>query len=265
MNFLKKMAVFFLMTALVAPIWAQQATKVKKTFENSATILGRIDAQISYESDFSAQYTITQDRPGQGISVTKAIMFRRDRDDKYLILIAEPDQDKGKGYLKIAGNMWLYDPKARGFTVTSARDKFQGTNARVSDFTQSSLAQEYRIVGNTQARLGVYDTQVYDLEASVSSATYPIRKIWVDEHFLVRKAEDYSLSGQLMRTIAIPSYQRLGSQYVALSIVIVDALAGQRINGQFKNERTIVSVEQPSFSSVPDIVFSQSYLERMSQ
>jgi outer membrane lipoprotein-sorting protein len=237
----------------------------KPTLKNSARILADIDAKISYGSDFSAQYTITQDKPALGITITKAVMFRRDRDDKYLILIAEPAQDKGKGYLKIAGNMWLYDPVARRFTITSTRDKFQDTNASVSDFTQSSLAKEYRIVSQAQASLGVFKTNVYELEATVSSANYPLRKIWVDEDLLVRKAEDYSLSGQLMRTIAIPSYQRLGSQYVAISIVIIDALAGQRVNGQFKNERTVVSVAQPSFATVPDIVFTQSYLERMSQ
>lgn len=265
MKSIKKALFIVFMIMATMPLIAQQSLSTKPTLKNSAVILADIDSKISYASDFSAQYTITQDKPAQGITITKAIMFRRDRDDKYLILIDEPAQDKGKGYLKIAGNMWLYDPVARRFTITSTRDKFQDTNASVSDFTQSSLSKEYRIVGQTQASLGVFKTNVYELVATVSSANYPLRKIWVDEDLLVRKAEDYSLSGQLMRTIAIPSYQRLGSKYVAISIVIIDALAGQQVNGQFKNERTVVSVAQPSFAVVPDMVFTQSYLERMSQ
>ncbi|GAB1455643.1 hypothetical protein MASR2M48_09500 [Spirochaetota bacterium] len=146
MKSIKKALFIVFMIMATMPLIAQQSASTKPTLKNSAVILADIDSKISYASDFSAQYTITQDKPAQGITITKAIMFRRDRDDKYLILIDEPAQDKGKGYLKIAGNMWLYDPVARRFTITSTRDKFQDTNASVSDFTQSSLSKEYRIV-----------------------------------------------------------------------------------------------------------------------
>ena len=90
-------------------------------------------------------------------------------------------------------------------------------------------------------------------------------KVWVDENNLVRKFEDYSLSGQLMRTTAIPKYRALEGRYVPVQIVIVDALAGRTINGKFRNERTIITVTKPSLSELPDMVFTQAYLERVSQ
>ena len=234
---------------------------------DSRAILEPIDALVSYpNNDFSAEYTITQQRPGQGSSVTKAYMFRRDREDKYLILIQEPAVDRGKGYLKQADVLWLYDPVDRRFNSTSARDRFQNSNARNSDFTSSTLAQDYRIVAESREQLGAFSTRVYEMEAIHDGVTFPKMRLWVDEDNLVRKFEDYSLSGQLMRTTAIPSYRHLGSDhYVPVQIVIEDALAGRTIDGVFRRERTVISVEKPSLRTLPDAVFTRQYLERVSR
>lgn len=233
--------------------------------EEGRRILGRVDQLVTYgNEDFSAEYTLTQERPGQGSSVTRFTLFRRDRADTYTILIMEPAADRGKGYLRIGENLSLYDPTDRRFTVTSARDRFQNSNARNSDFTRSNLAEEYRITGHTRERLGAYETDVYDLEAIVDSVTFPIMRIWIDQDGLVRKFEDYSLSGQHMRTTAIPTYRRLGSQYVPVRIVIQDELRGRRIDGVFRNERTLIQVDRPSLNPVPDMVFTRAFLERVS-
>jgi len=229
------------------------------------SILADIDAQVSYETDFSAEYTITQYKPGQGAGVTKAAMFRRDLDDKYLILILEPAVDRGKGYLKIGNNLWLYDPVSRRFNVTSARDRFENSNASNSDFTRSTLALDYEIVGETEEQLGVYNTQVYDLQAKHDNVTYPKIKIWVDDNALVRKFEDYSLSGQLLRITAIPRYQPIEDRYVPVQIVIVDVLRGAEIDGVFQSERTVITVDKPSLNTLPDLLFTQAYLERVSR
>lgn len=228
-------------------------------------VLSRIDRLVSFlDTDYSAEYTITQSSPGQGSSTTRAALFRRDAADTYTIIILAPQRDRGKGYLKIGNNLWLYDPTSRRFTVTSARDRFENSNARNSDFTRSTLAEDYRIVGSRNARLGGYSTTVYDLEATTDDVTFPAMRIWVDENDLVRKYEDYSLSGRLLRTTAVPTYQRVGDRYVPVSIVIVDALEGAVVEGEFVNERTVITVERPSLQELPDIVFSQAYLERVS-
>ncbi len=254
-----------LAATLVVPgeLSAQEQPPVSRA--EGRRILEEVDALVSYpESDFSAEYTLTQERPGQGTSVTRMTLFRRDRADTYTILIMQPAADRGKGYLRIGGNLWLYDPVDGRFTVTSARDRFQNTNAHNSDFTKSTLAEDYRITGHTRERLGAYETDVYDLEAVTDSVTYPIMRIWIDQDNLVRKFEDYSLSGQHMRTTAIPTYRRLGDRFVPVRIVIQDELRGRRIDGQFRNERTLIAVDRPSLQNLPDMVFTRSYLERFS-
>lgn len=227
-------------------------------------ILQKIDDQVTFlESDYSAQVVVVQDKPGEGKTSTTVALFRRDKEVKYLLLVLSPENEKGKGYLKVGNNLWLYDPTARRFTVTSAKDRFQNSNARNSDFTQSSLAKDYRIVSSKAEKLGRFDTTVHSLEAIHPDVAFPKTKIWVTADNLVRKTEDYSLSGQLLRTTAIPSYQKVGSRYVPVSLVIVDELKGKTINGVFYHERTQITMSKPSLDPLPDMVFTQAYLERM--
>ena len=232
----------------------------------SREILGKVDELVSYENrDFSAEYTITDVRPGQGSSRTKMTIFRRDSQDTYTIIIMEPESDRGKGYLRRGDKLWLYDPVPRRFTVISARDRFQNSNARNSDFTESTLAEDYRIITHRQANLGSFRTDVYELEAVTDEVSFPKMKIWIDQDNLLRKFEDYSLSGRHMRTTAIPEYKRIQDRYVPVKIIIQDELRGREVDGQFRHQRTLISVEKASFQDLPDMVFTRAYIERVSQ
>ncbi len=132
------------------------------------------------------------------------MVFRRDKENTYLIVIVKPEEDKGKGYLKSGNNLWFYDPVSRRFTFTSAKDRFQNMNARNSDFTRSNLAGDYRVSASARQKLGRFDCWVLDLEARTDDIGFPKMKIWVSDDGLVRKTEDYSFSGQHLRTSGLP-------------------------------------------------------------
>jgi hypothetical protein len=229
-------------------------------------MLKTVDGLVSFtDTDFSAEYKVEQFKPGEGTSVTSAAMFRRDKDEKYLILILDPPADKGKGYLKIGPNMWVYDPVARRFDFTSSKERFQNSNARNSDFTRSTYSSDYDIVSAKQEQLGKFQCWVVDLKANNDQVSFPRCKIWISEDNLVRKTEDYSLSGQLMRTRAIPSYQKIGERYVPVMLLIVDNLRGKTIGGKFQNEYTRLTISKPSLTSLPDSIYTQAYLEKVSK
>lgn len=241
---------------LPAPAAASQARDLER--------LRRADAAWSYlDSDFSAEYHIVQDVPGRGRSTTVAAVFRRDRQDIYTIVILEPEADRGQGYLKQGDTLWIYDPVGARFNVTSSRERFQNTNARNSDFTQSTLAEDYRIVRVTPTQLGRHAAYLYDLESDRDGVTFPIMRAWITDDGRILKTEDFSRSGQLMRTTAIPDYQQVAGRLIPQRIFIIDALEGAMIDGRFVNERTIITVTRPSFQPVPNSVFSKSFLERI--
>ena len=229
-------------------------------------LLRKADSLASYmDTDFSAEYTIVQEKPGQSRTKTVAGVFRRDAKETYVIVIMEPGISKGQGYLKQGKTLWFYDPGSKRFNSTSSQDRFQNTNARNSDFTRSTLAQDYRISAGADAMLGRLNCRVLNLEAITNDMTYPKMKIWISEDGLVRKTEDYSLSSQLLRTSAIADYWRIGDRYVPKQILFVDALRGAHINGSFVNEKTQITIAKPSFNKVADSVFSKTFLESVSR
>ena len=231
-----------------------------------SSMLKKVDSLVSFtDTDFSAEYRIDQSSAGGGKSSTVAAIFRRDRDKKFLILILEPHNDRGKGYLKIDDNFWLYDPISRAFSFTSTKERFQNSNARNSDFTLSSFATDYAIAGTGREKLGKFDCWVLDLKAVSDTVTFAISKLWISEDNLVRKKEDYSLSGQILRTTAVPSYQQVSGHFVPTTMVILDNLQGRTVNGSFVNDRTTITIAKPSLESLPDALFSKAYLEKFAK
>ncbi len=222
-----------------------------------------------FETDFSGNYTVVQDKPGEGKSVTEAILYRRDKNAKWTILITGPAKEKGKGYLQYDNNIWFYDPADKRFTFTSAKDKFQNTNANNSDFAPQYYYRDYSIESFEEVKLGNYDCVLYNLKATVDTVTYPILKIWVTkDDGLVRKKEDYSLSGQKLRTTAVPSYQIIksstGTYSIPVSMLIQDNLRGKKIGDKVQYEKTQITIKNVSFEKVSDSVYTKPYLEMMS-
>ncbi|MBN2444210.1 MAG: outer membrane lipoprotein-sorting protein [Spirochaetales bacterium] len=224
------------------------------------------DSLVNFrDTDFSAHYTIVQDKPGEGKITTEAAIFRRDSALKYVIIILEPEINKGQGYLKLDETLWFYDPESRRFNSSSSKERFRNSNARNSDFTQSSLAQDYDVIKGEEVKLGKYNCWLLHLKANNDEVTYPEMKIWISEDGLVRKTEDYSLSHQLLRTTAIPDYNKIGKSYVPSKILFIDALKGAVIDGKMVHEKTQITITKPSVKDIPDYVFSKTFLENVSK
>jgi outer membrane lipoprotein-sorting protein len=249
--------IFLWMMFFLAPgLWAVSDLELLKQADGLASY---------YNIDFSAEYTIVQDKPGQARSTTVAGVFRRDSRETYVIVIMQPAISRGQGYLKQGNTLWFYDPESRRFNTTSSKDRFQNTNASNSDFTRSTLAEDYRIVAGENTVLGRFKCRLLSLEALTNAVTYPKMKIWISEDGLVRKTEDYSLSGQLLRTSAFPDYYRIDGRYVPKQILFVDALRGAVIDGKFINEKTQITISKPAFEKVADSVYSKTFLETVNK
>ena len=248
---------FIIFLSLTLSVFAAPNDEYKK-------LLKKIDDAVNFkENDLSAEYVIEKKDPGGAVSTTVAAMFRRDKADQYLILILEPIVDKGKGYLKIGDNLWLYDPISRSFTFTSAKERFQNSSARNSDFNRSNYSEDYAVVSGKKEQLGKFDCTVLDLKALNDKVSFPKVRIWMSEDNLVRKIEDYSLSGQLMRTTAIPTYQKVGDRWLPVNIVILDHLVFRIVAGKTEYERTTITIKNPSLKTLPNSVYTKEYLERV--
>ena len=223
-------------------------------------LLRRVDDLQNFEeTDFAATVTIISEDPDEGTERTVVRQFRRDREDKFLLLIQEPAVQRGQGYLRIDDNLWIYDPESRQFTLSSARESFQGTDARNSDFQASGYAENYSTASYESGTLGRYDVWILDLEATNQEVTYPRLRLWItsDEDNLVLKSEDYSATDRLVRTSYFPQYREIQGNFVVSRASFVDELVEGR--------RTTVEIADISLEPLPDYVFTKAYVERVNR
>jgi len=222
-------------------------------------ILRTIDRQTSFRDvDFSALLSVIHEDPEDGVDKSVVQQFRRDGQDKFVMLFLEPAVKKGQGYLRVDDNLWFYDPESRKFSHTSMKEQFGGTEAKNSDFGVSRLAEDYDLLSLAEDNLGPHPVYVLDLRAKSDEVTYSRRLVWVTrDRYLVLKSQDYSETGRLLRTSLYPSYARVGGRYVPSKLIFIDELVQGR--------KTSLSLSQVSLAPLPDSVFTKAYLERVNR
>jgi outer membrane lipoprotein-sorting protein len=222
-------------------------------------ILAQNDFRSAFlDVDFSATMTMISEDPEDGISKRVIKTFRRDGEDKFLMLFQEPESKKGQGHLRIDDNMWMYDPQSRKFTHISLKESFDGTDAKNSDFKRSSLSEDFDVLSWEEGKLGKFDVWIIDLEASNDEVAYPYMKVWIDKKTSLRlKSEDYSLNKRLMRTSLFPNYTKVGNSYAPTRMIFTDKL--------IENKKTQITMTGISIEDLPDSVFTKAYVERVSR
>lgn len=222
-------------------------------------ILAELDESRNFSNtDFSAVMTMVSEDPEKGIDKMKVQQFRRDSKDTFLMLFLEPESKKGQGYLRIDDNLWFYDPESRKFNHTSMKDSFGGTDAKHSDFRVSTLKSDYAVENVKEGKLGKFEVYIMDLKARNSEVTYPGIKMWVTKKgHLLLKTEDYSATGRLMRTSLFPRYAKVSGKYIATVMIFVDEL--------IEGRKTQISITDISTKTLPDTIFTKSYVERVNR
>ncbi len=210
------------------------------------------------EGDFSSVLTMISQDPEKGTDKKVVRQFRRDKDNKFLMLIEEPEVQKGQGYLRVGDNLWFYDPESRKFSHTSLKENFSDTDAKNSDFGRSSLSEDYIVERGSEGKLGKFDVYILELKATNNEVTYPYMKVWVTKkNYLVLKVEEYSLTKRLLRTSYFPKYAKVGSTFTPTVMLFIDNLV--------KGKKTQITVKDISIEKLPDYVFTKSYVERVNR
>lgn len=222
-------------------------------------ILKKIDSSRNItDSDFSCIATVVSEKPDDETDVKQARMFRRDMEDKFVILILKPEIQKGEGYLQAGDNLWFYDPESRKFAHTSLKDNFHDSDAKNSDFRKLNLSEDYTVDGYTRGKLGKYDVYIADLSANNNEVTYPYLKLWIRrDNYIILKSEDYSLTKRLMRTSLYPGYTKVRDKFIPTRMLFINELT--------EGERTQVTMKDISLSDLPDSVFTKSFIERVNR
>jgi outer membrane lipoprotein-sorting protein len=240
------------------PALALDAAGMKKMLEV-------IDDRQRNGGDYKALVYLEQKEKDKADTVREALVYRRDADDKLMILFTKPKGESGKGYLRLDKNLWSYDPGVGKWERRTERERIAGTDSRRADFDESRLAEEYDPTYEGEEALGKFKVHKVSLKAKAGlDVAYPVIHLWVDKDTNnILKRQEFALSGRLMRTAFYPQWQKLFSEskgaevWYPQRILIYDEVE--------KANSTIVLIKTVDLRPLEANIFTKAWLESKSR
>jgi len=196
--------------------------------------------------------------PDRGTKTFKQQIFRRDKDDAFLMITLEPESRKGQGMLRVDNNMWRYDPTSRKFTHTTIKDTYENSTVTNNDFRRWQRSIDYSVEKLSSGTLGNYNVIIGELKANNDEVPFPYIKMYIEaDRKIVLKVEEYSLSMKLLRTSYYTQYVQIGDSFVPTVQIFQDGLIPEK-----RSQTTYTDI---STKPLPDYYFTKEYLERVSQ
>src|SRR5512142_2921235 len=192
---------------------AAPATRALTQQETDALVKLVDDRQRS-SGDYKALCYMEAKEKDKTDVVYELLVYRREAEEKLMLLFSKPKSEAGKGYLRLDKNLWLYDPSTGKWERRTERERIGGTDTRRGDLDESRLAQEYRATWEADEKLGTYATHRVLLDAREGvDVAFPRIRLWIDGATgNVLKRQEMALSGRLMRTSYYPRWRRVHSQ-----------------------------------------------------
>lgn len=253
----------FLVAFLALPALASAVEALDES--QMIDLLEEIDERQRSTGDYQATVYIDQREEDKSDLLYQAVIYRRDRADKLVIMFSKPKSEAGKGYLQIDDNLFLYDPNVGKWERRTDRERIGGTGGQRRDFDESRLSEQYAPSYVGSEKLGKFTTHHIRLEArDRNEVAYPIMEVWVDaDSKNILKAQEFALSGKLIRTTYYPRWKKVTNEstgkevYFPREIRVFDEVE--------KGNRTIILFRSVELSALPDNIFTKAWLESKSR
>lgn len=245
---------------LAAPAAAADMTK-----EEMFLLLNELDDRQRNGGDYKALAYLEQKEKDKADVVREVLIFRRDADDKLVMLFTKPKSEEGKGYLRLDKNLWSYDPGTGKWERATERERIGGTNSRRSDFDESRLAEEFVPRFEGEEKLGRFETIKLELTVKEGvDVAYPVVKLWVDKvNHNILKRQEFALSGRLMRTAYYPKWQKLFSESKKSEVWFPGEM--RFFDEVEKSNSTLVLMKSVDLTSLDQNMFTKAWLESKSR
>jgi outer membrane lipoprotein-sorting protein len=224
-------------------------------------ILSTIDDRQRNSGDYRALVYLEQKEKDKTDVVREALIYRRDADDKLMILFTKPKTEAGTGYLRIEKNLWFYDPATGKWERRTERERIAGTDSRRADFDESRLAEEYTPEYEGEAKLGAFQAHVLKLTAREGvDVAFPVLKLWVDQSSNnILKRQEFALSGRLMRTAYYPKWKKIFSESKKGDVWFPEEM--RFFDEVEKANSTLVLIKSVDLKALEANIFTKAWLE----
>lgn len=245
---------------LAGPALAADLTK-----EEMKKLLTELDDRQRNGGDYKALAYLEQKEKDKADVVRELMIFRRDSDDKLMLLFTKPKSEEGKGYLRLEKNLWSYDPGTGKWERATERERIGGTNSRRSDFDESRLAEEFEPKFDGEEKLGKFETVKLELKVKDGvDVAYPVVKLWIDKvNHNILKRQEFALSGRLMRTAYYPKWQKLFSESKKADVWFPGEM--RFFDEVEKSNSTLVLMKTIDLSKLDQNMFTKAWLESKSR
>jgi len=250
---------------MLALLFGSMLAFAAPTTAEMVKMLTVIDDRQENSGDYKSLVYIENKQKEKSDLVYQALVYRRDADDKLIILFVKPQSEAGKGYLRLDDNMFLYDPTVGKWERRTERERIGGTSSNRQDFDESRLAEEYTPTYVAEEKLGQY--AVHHLKLAVvagQDVAYPAADLWIDKATgNTLKRQDFADSGRLMRTTYYPAWNKVWSEskkadvYFPKEIRIIDEVE--------KGTSTTVVIQEVDLKPLDPNIFTKAWLESKSR
>ena len=228
-------------------------------------ILKGIDERVRSSWDYKSLVYIEHREKDSASVAHEALVYRRDADQKLMILFTKPKTEAGKGYLRMDRNLWYYDPTVGKWERRTDRERIAGTDSRRQDFDQSDLANEYDSIFVAEEKLGNFKVWRLKLTGKTGKdLAYPIVELWVDQATgNDLKRQDFALSGRLMRTSYSPKWKKIYSESKKADLWYHQEI---RIFDEIdKANSTLIMIKSVDLQPLAENIFTKAWLESKSR
>ncbi len=227
-------------------------------------LVSLIDERQRSTGDYEAKVSISE-TDKTTTKAFEATVYRRDADEKWMILFSKPKSEAGKGYLRIDKNLFMYEPALGKWERKTERASIVGTGSQRSDFDGTKLKRDFIAEFVAAEKLGKYSVNHIKLTAKPNvEVGYPIQDLWIDtDSKNILKREDRALSKKIMRTIYYPRWEKRFSKTKNADVYVPQVI--QIFDEVEKANKTIVEIQDVKFEALTANMFTKAWIESKSK
>ena len=228
-------------------------------------LVQEVDRREKNSGDYKALVYMEQKEKGKNDLVYQIVVYRRDEDQKLMLLFLKPRTEAGKGYLRLDKNLFMYDPATGKWERRTERERIGGTSSNRRDFDDSRWADDYTVTYVAEEKLGAFAVHHVKLDAkSGADVAFPQVHHWIDQGTgNLLKVEEYSLSGRKMRTVYYPKWEKMWSPSKGADLYFPKEI---RVFDEVEKERkTTIVIQEVDLNSLETNIFTKAWLESKSR
>lgn len=172
---------------------------------------------------------------------------------KVLAEFIYPPREKGKAILLVEENMWMYLPDLKKAIRVSPTQQLLNSNFSNGDILRTNFAGDYHAKLLGIERLEGNNVYQLELMSKKKETTYQRALYWVKkDNFMPVKAEFYSVSGKLLKTLNFVEFGNMGGSIRPVKMVMTNPFR--------RGEMSIMIFKVIEIVKLPDSKFNPTLL-----